>query len=158
MTGTSLFEYCLQNLWPVIKLSFFTRNIHCCLPVHSVYLRYIQSAEPLVSSSPLSTPSVASFPCGSQEQGVGSCPHSSCSQEQGVGSCPPSIASFPCCSQEQGVGSCPPSCSSQKQQGVSSWRHGYLETNMDTLDQEELSVSETAVEEEEELEEGGLKI
>jgi hypothetical protein len=29
---------------------------------------------------------------------------------------------------------------------------------MDTLDQEELSVSETAVEEEEELEEGGLKI
>jgi hypothetical protein len=41
---------------------------------------------------------------------------------------------------------------------VSSWRHGYLETNMDTLDQEELSVSETAVEEEEELEEGGLKI
>jgi hypothetical protein len=85
-----------------------------------VYLRYIQSAEPLVSSSPLSShPSIASFPCSSQEQGVGSC--------------------------------------SQKQ-GVSSWRHGYLETNMDNLDQEELPVSESAVEEEEGLEEGGLQI
>jgi hypothetical protein len=39
---------------------------------------------------------------------------------------------------------------------VSSWRHGYLETNLDNLDQEELPVSETAVEEE--LEEGGLQI
>jgi hypothetical protein len=75
-----------------------------------VYLRYIRSTEPLVSSSPLSPASIASFPCGSQEQ------------------------------------------------GVSSWRHGYLETNMDTLDQEELPVSETAVEEEEDLEEGGLHI
>ncbi len=90
-----------------------------------MYLRYIQSAEPLVSSSPLSSP--------------------------------PSIASLPGCSQEQGVGSCPPSSCSQKQ-GVSSWRHGYLETNMDTLDQEELPVSEIAVEEEEGLEEGGLQI
>ncbi len=89
-----------------------------------MYLRYIQSAEPLVSSSPLSSP--------------------------------PSIASFPCCSQEQGVGSCPPSSCSQKQ-GVSSWRHGYLETNLDQEELEsELSVSETAVEEE--LEEGGLQI
>jgi hypothetical protein len=86
-------------------------------------------------------PSIASFPCSSQEQGVGSCR--------------PSIASFPCSSQEQGVGSYPPSSCSQKQ-GVSSWRHGYLETN---LDQEELSVSENAVEaEEDELEEGGLQI
>jgi hypothetical protein len=41
---------------------------------------------------------------------------------------------------------------------VSSWRHSYLETNLDTLDQEKLPVSESAVEEEEGFEEGGLQI
>jgi len=70
-----------------------------------------------------------------------------------VGSFPPSS-----CSKEEGVGSCPPSCSSQKQQGVNSWRHGYLETNLDQEELEsELPVREAAVEEEG-LEEGGQQI